>query len=129
MLADFRIFDGMLVHEIKWILMQYLIGKELTERVKSGGWLSDLRKIKITAVHEVWRRYLLGESPTIIDEDWDRLVDTDDELEDGVWDAYLNYRNKLWKLQLARADPAGYHLENGSQPLTTVICVEASTRD
>ena len=103
MLADFRIFDGMLAPEIKWTFMQYLIGKELTERVKSGEWLSDLRKIKIRAVRKVWRRYLLGKigkNPLIIDEytGQDRLANADDELDDGGWDADLNYRNKLWKL-------------------------------
>ena len=123
-LADFRIFDGMLAPEIKWTLMLYLIGKELTERVKGGEWLSDLRKIKIRAVREVWRRYLLGKNPPIIDEytGQDRLANTDDELEDGGWDADLNYRNKLWKLQLARLarpHPDGYC----SRPLTVVICM------
>ena len=126
MLADFRIFDGMPAQEFKWKLMQYLIGEELTERVKNGGWLSALRKIKIEAVHEVWRRYLLGESPTIIDEytGQDVLPDTEDELEDGVWDAYLNYRNKFWKLQPAPTDCDGYHSWlKSSRPLTTVICM------
>ena len=121
MLADFRIFDGMLAPEIKWTLMLYLIGKELTERVKGGEWLSDLRKIKIRAVREVWRRYLLGKNPPIIDEytGQDRLANTDDELDDGLWDVDLNYRNKLWKLQLARTHCDGYH----SRPLTAVICM------
>ena len=36
MLADFRIFDGMLAPEIKWTLMPYLIDKELTDWVKGG---------------------------------------------------------------------------------------------
>ena len=89
-----------------------------------GEWLSDLRKIRIRAVRKVWRRYLLGKigkNPLIIDEytGQDRLANTDDELEDGGWDADLNYRNKLWKLQLARPHPDGYR----SRPLTAVICM------
>ena len=101
----------------KWDIVAYLVGDNLARLVRCGRWLADLRKIEADAVHRLWVKILLGGTPTYIDENTGHAVepDTDCELEDGVFDAELNFCNPLWKLQLSRAS------DDISRPLEIVI--------
>ena len=109
-----RIYD-----EIRWRIVEFLIGSELTHLWRTGAAQCSLREIQSKAVFNVWRRLLLGDGDMLVhDELTGRLFVPGDaeELHNGGLDPHLNYRNKLWKLQLARN-----HMGAPSEPLRIVI--------
>ena len=60
-LTEFRIFNSMRIYdEIRWRIVEFLIGSELTHFWKTGAAQCSLREIQIRALHNVWRRVLFG---------------------------------------------------------------------
>ena len=109
-----RIYD-----EIRWRIVEFLIGSEFTHFWKTGAAQCSLRKIQIKAVLNVWKRLLLGDGNMLVQDELTGQLYVPghaDELHDGVLDPHLKYRNKFWKLQLARN-----HMGALSEPLRIVI--------
>ena len=105
----------------QWYIIQYRAGDLLTYEWKSGIAKRELHKTQSWALKRPSERILLGFKPTVIDvhSGQDVQVTKDNELEEGVWSPYLNYRNRLWKLQLARAHDGQEEFQN--KPLRIVV--------
>ena len=105
--------------EIRWRIVEFLIGSELTHLWKTGAAQCSLRKIQIRALLNVWRRVLLGDGNMLVQDELTGQLYVPghaDELHDGGLDPHLKYRNKFWKLQ-----QAGNRMGALSDPLRIVI--------
>ena len=119
-LTEFRVFDSMhIYHEIRWRIVEFLMGSEWTHFWKTGAAQCTLRKIQTETVLTVWKRLLLGDENMLVQDELTGQLYVPghaDELQDGALDPHLNYRNKFWKLQLA-----GNRMGALSDPLRIVI--------
>ena len=96
----------------------FLAGQACYAQVLSGSARSALRRVEQAAIRRVWYRILLGSrAPCVRELDGTiRECDSDDEDENGVCDANLDYVNPFWKLELARGTP-----DYDERPLAIVI--------
>ena len=76
------------------------------DQLRAGRAQAQLRQMYSTAMETRWMKMLVfGFRQRVYIRDGmtglTRLADSDDEDEEGVWDAHLDYVNPLWKMQLA----------------------------
>ena len=76
------------------------------DQLRAGRAQAQLRQMYSNAIQIRWKEMLLvGFRDRVYIRDrmtgLTRLADSDDEDEEGVWDAHLDYVNPLWKMQLA----------------------------
>ena len=117
---EFRILKKLplLGPDAQGAVCMFLAGEACYAHVLSGSAQSELRQFRENAMRMIWCSILLGhEKPlartlhgTI------RPCDSDDEDENGVCDANLDYVNPFWKLELARGTP-----DYDERPLAIVI--------
>ena len=82
---------------------QFLITDTAYMRVQEGFATAEYKRLVTRAKRAAWLRILINisENPRIVEGGEERELDSDDEGDDGVWSAYEDFVNPLWKLQLA----------------------------
>ena len=79
--------------------------------------IASLRRAHARAWDNFYNKLLVGTKASYRDEyGLTREAGSDEEVEDDIWDAHLDYLNPMWKLQLARG--AGF--EQCGRPLQIV---------
>ena len=106
-LTDFGLQTAILPSGCQWVLqifvLQYLIGVQEELAWRSGWAIAILRSAHVRAWDIVYNKLLLGAKAYYRDVDGlTREAGSDEEAEDEILDAHLDYLNPMWKLQLAR---------------------------
>ena len=85
------------------LVFEYLIGVQEQLAWSSGAAVARLRRAHESAWDIYYNELLLGHKAYIRGVDGrPRAASSDEEDEDGVWDAHLDWINPMWKLRLAR---------------------------
>ena len=106
-LADFGLQTAILPSGCQWVLqifvLQYLIGIQEELAWRRGVAIAMLRRAHASAWDIVYNKLLLGAKAYYRDVDGlTREAGSDEEAEDEIFDAHLDYLNPMWNLQLAR---------------------------